>query len=309
MRARYAFAGQAAAYAAAAVAVVLLPRFVSGYHELELARVGIFFIAILGLQILTGFTGQISLGHSAFMAVGGYTTAILAARHGVPLLATLPLAGLVAGAVGLAFGLPALRLSGLYLALATFAVAVAAPALPKKFKDFTGGSTGILLPLHTNRWYYVVTWSCAGVLLPLAWLLSRGKLGRAFRAVRDSEVAAASSGVNLALYKTLAFGISSFYAGVAGALLALVSAFANPNTFPVTLSLDVLVGLVVGGLGSLWGCILGAAFVQYLPQIAQHVSDQAPDVIRGGLLVLLMFVIPGGVAGAVRRLASRAVDD
>jgi branched-chain amino acid transport system permease protein len=293
-------------FAAGVVAVLLAPRFVSSFKEVELARVAIFFVAIVGLQILTGYTGQISLGHSAFMMIGGYTTAILAAKHGVNELATLPLAGLVAGAVGLVFGLPALRLSGLYLALATFAIAVAAPALPRKFDKFTGGSRGLPLPIHTNRWYYVLCWACAGVLLPVAWALSRSRVGRSFRAIRDSEIAAASSGINLSLYKTLAFGISSFYAGIAGALLALVSFYANPNTYPVTLSLDVLVGLVVGGLGSLWACVVGAAFVQYLPQIAQHVSDQAPDVIRGTLLILLMFVIPGGIAGAFRWAAARA---
>jgi ABC-type branched-subunit amino acid transport system permease subunit len=241
------------AFAAFVAFVAVLPSFVSDFKAREYSYVAIYLIALLGLNILTGYTGQISLGHGAFMAIGGYTTAILMAgneQFGGPIpggmkdLWTIPLAGLVAGLVGLAFGLPALRLSGLYLALATFAIAVAMPSTVKRFEEWTGGGQGIQLfglPERTgsnatvgddpnapatfdfigitftqNDWMYCVAWSIALVAFAVAWLILRGRTGRAFRAVRDSETAAVSSGVSLARYKTLAFGISAAYAGVAG---------------------------------------------------------------------------------------------
>jgi len=224
-RERFRVGVRAAGVAALVVVAAVLPHFISDYHALESATVGTYFIALLGLNVLTGYSGQISLGHGAFMAVGGYTSAILMAHHGVRDLWTIPLAGLVAGGAGLLFGLPALRLSGLYLALATFAIAVAFPALVKKFEHFTGGSTGLILNLpkapggihlSSNDWLYYLSWGIGGVLLALGALLARSRVGRSFRAIRDSEVAAASSGVSPALYKTLAFGVSAFYAGIAG---------------------------------------------------------------------------------------------
>jgi branched-chain amino acid transport system permease protein len=304
-----------AGVAALVVVAAVLPQFISDYHALEWATVGTYFIALLGLNVLTGHSGQISLGHGAFMAVGGYTSAILMANHGVRDLWTIPLAGLVAGGAGLLFGLPALRLSGLYLALATFAVAVAFPALVKKFEHFTGGSMGLILNLpkapgglhlSSNDWLYYLSWSIGFVLLGLGALLARSRVGRSFRAIRDSEVAAASSGVSPPLYKTLAFGVSAFYAGVAGSLVAIETAYVNPQTFPITLSLLLLVGVAVGGLGSLVGCIFGAALIEFLPIYAQHISKQAPSVIQGLILIAVMLILPGGVAGLARLLDVRA---
>jgi branched-chain amino acid transport system permease protein len=289
----------------AAVAVVaFLPRFISSYHALEWANVGVYFVALLGLNVLTGYSGQISLGHGAFMAIGGYTTAILTAHHHMHDVWTIPLAGLVAGGVGLAFGLPALRLTGLYLALATFAVAVAFPALVRKFEHFTGGNAGLVLTLHTNDWLYYLSWSIAGAGLLVGWLVLATPVGRAFRALRDSEVAAVSSGISPALYKTLAFGISSFYAGIAGSLVAISTAYVNPQTFPITLSLFLVVGLAVGGLGSLPGSVVGAILIQFLPTYAAHVSNQAPQVIEGAILVGVMLILPGGAAGLLRLVQS-----
>ena len=299
----------AAVFALAAVAVAVLPHLVSDFHAFQLANVGIYFIALAGLNVLTGFSGQISLGHGAFMAIGGYTSAILMANHGVRDLWTIPLAGLVAGGVGLAFGVPALRLTGLYLALATFAVAVAFPALVRKFDGFTGGNQGLILNLpkppgglhlSSNDWLYYLSWGIGGVGLALAWLLLRGPFGRSLRALRDSEVAAASAGVNPALHKTLAFGISASYAGVAGALVAISTAYVNPQTFPITLSLFLVVGLAVGGLGSLVGSIAGAVLIQFLPTYAQDVSKQAPQVVEGLILIGVMLLLPGGVGGLSR---------
>jgi branched-chain amino acid transport system permease protein len=313
-----------AGFAALAVAVLVLPAFVSDFRAQQLAYVGIYTIALIGLNVLTGYTGQISLGHGAFMAIGGYTTAILIADHGVKDLWTIPLAALVAGIAGFLFGLPALRLSGLYLALATFAIAVATPAVIKKFEDFTGGGSGINLfglpeltgsitpvdvlgqELNFNNWLYYLSWTLAFVLYVLAWLILRGRTGRALRAVRDSETAALSSGVDLARYKTLAFGISAAYAGVAGSLFAIATTYVNPDTFPIALSIFLLVGVVVGGLGSLLGVVAGAVFIQFLPTWSQELSKSpgAAAVVYGVILILVMFLLPTGVAGLLRRAGS-----
>jgi branched-chain amino acid transport system permease protein len=310
------------ALAAAVVGVFVAPRWVS---DIDLAEMGVWFIAILGLNIVTGYTGQISLGHGAFMAVGGYTTAILVTDHGVRDLWTIPLAGLVGGLAGFLVGVPALRLSGLYLALATFGLAVAAPQLLRwdKAEDLTGGNGGIQLfneeqligkgfadveflgyTLTFTRAVHYLTWAVAGLLLVLAWLILRGAPGRAFRAVRDSELAAASSGVNLAAYKTGAFALSAFYAGIAGSLFVIGATFVNPETFPVSFSLTLLVGVVVAGLGSFWGLLAGAAFLTFVDDLAEDVSTASgvPDTIHGLVLVVLVLVLPTGVAGGLRRL-------
>jgi branched-chain amino acid transport system permease protein len=293
-----------AAVAAFVAGVGLTPLALDTFQRYQFSFVAIYAVAIAGLNVLTGYTGQISLGHGAFMAIGGYTTAILTADHGVDELWTIPLAGLVAGGAGLLFGIPALRLSGLYLALATFGIAVATPAVLKEYSGFTGGVVGKSLPLRSNTWLYSQNWIVALVLLAAAWLLLRGKTGRAFRAVRDSEVAAASSGVSLAVYKTFAFGVSAFYAGVAGSLLAITVAFVNPDTYPVKLSIFLVVGAVAAGLGSLWGLPFGAALIEFLPVHAQDVSKTAPDVIFGAVLIAVMILLPAGAAGLMRRLGA-----
>jgi branched-chain amino acid transport system permease protein len=329
----------------ATVAVLFLPRIVSDFRAQQFAYVGIYLIALIGLNILTGFTGQISLGHGAYMAIGGYTTAILISDQGLEIgghvfagdlqdVWTIPIAGVVAGIFGFLFGFPALRLAGLYLALATFAVAVATPAVIRKFETFTGGGPGINLfdsPRLTgvggtdpetfeetpagvsigpfdistfNEWLYYLSWGIALAMFALAWFMLRGRFGRALRAVRDSELAAASAGVSLARYKTLAFGISAFYAGIAGSLLAIATTFVNPETFPITLSIFLLVGVVVGGLGSLWPLVFGAIFIQFLPLWAQSISKSpgAPAVVYGVILIAVMLLLPMGAAGLIRRV-------
>lgn len=299
---------------AAGFAVLLaLPQVVSSYRSFQLVYVGIYFIALIGLNVLTGHSGQISLGLGAFMAIGAYTTAIAVSHWGVRSLWTIPLAGVVGGVAGYLFGYPALRLHGVYLALATFAVAVALPSLVKRFPGLTGGGTGINLeqakapfglPLSATHWLYALTWSIGALLFAASWLLLRGRFGRTLRAVRDSEVAAASIGVDTARYKRLAFGISAAYAGVAGSLLAISIAFVNPDTFPVSLSILLLTGAVVGGLGSIVGPLLGAFFVEFVPLYAQDISSEAPTVVYGAILVLVMFVAPTGATGLVRRVGA-----
>ena len=294
----------------------------SDFHSRDLAQAGVFFIAIVGLNILTGYTGQISLGHGALMAIGGYTTAALACTSTGATSGRSRSPGIAAGIVGFVIGLPALRLSGLYLALATFAFAVAIPSLLKKFSGLTGGGQGLRLleqaPLQVtglsgtvtifghsttqNHFLYYLTWAIGLVGFVIAWLIVRGRLGRTFRAVRDSEVAAASAGVDLARAKTLAFAISGVYAGVAGALLAIQDEIVNPLSFTFLLSILLLVGAVVGGLGSLPGMVVGAFFVQYLPDLSTRVSSApgVPDFIFGAAIILVMILLPSGVGGLLR---------
>jgi branched-chain amino acid transport system permease protein len=288
--------------------LVALPFLISGYHQGLATHVAIYFIAILGLNILTGYTGQISIGHGAFMAIGGYTTALLSADQHWSLLATLPASLGITFVCGLLVGVPALRLSGVYLALATFALAVSVPQFPLKFSKFLGGSNG----LHTSEtathlWLYVVGWSCAAILFAAAWLLLRGRVGRAFRAVRDSELAATSSGVSLPIYKTLAFGVSAAFAGVAGSLFVIATnGYVQPGEFGVLLSLQILIGAAVAGLGSLWGVIVGAVFIGLLPSVAPDVpligSSHGQDVVFGLIVILVMILLPNGFVGLLARL-------
>jgi branched-chain amino acid transport system permease protein len=311
-------------FAVLAIAVYVLPAFVSDFRAQQFSYVGIYLVALIGLDILTGYTGQISLGHGAFMAIGGYTTALLMTDHGVKDIWTIPFAIVIAGIVGLLFGFPAARLSGLYLALATFGVAVATPALIKRFEGFTGGGSGLNLfgtpeltasltpvkilgfELSFNNWLYYLAWTVALVGYVVAWLLLRGRTGRSLRAVRDSETAAVSSGVNLTWAKAFAFGVSAAYAGAAGALFAIATTYVNPDTYPVALSIFLLVGVVVSGLGSLTGLIVGAVFIQFMPLWAQNISKSpgAPAVIYGAFLILLVLALPGGAAGLFARIAA-----
>lgn len=309
------------------------PTVVSSFTASEWAGALILAIAIMGLNILVGYSGQLSLGHGAFMALGAYTSAILAHHYGVAFLITIPIAGLVTGLVGFLFGIPALRLSPLYLALATFALAVVTPSLIKRPADFTGGVQGISItqpdppqfakdafatitgsPMTSDQWIYYVTFISAVVLFWLAWNLIRYRPGRAMRAIRDGEVAAAASGINVAGYKTLAFGLSAFYAGIAGSLFALSTGFVSPDTFPVALSIQLLVGAVIGGLASTPGPLLGAVFAYFLPiesnqwvpaqtwipsQIAATVEKAGPAVTYGVVLILVMIFARNGIMGLV----------
>jgi branched-chain amino acid transport system permease protein len=305
------FAARTTALGIVTAVVVVLGLSMTSYHQGLGARVAIFFIAILGLNILVGYTGQISIGHGAFMAIGGYATAIMSSDHHTNLILLLPFSFLVAYACGVLIGIPALRFHGVYLALATFALAVSVPQLPLKWSKWTGGSNGIRT--HTtpsNTWIYWVSWACAALLFVAAWLLLRARIGRAFRSIRDSEIAAASSGVSLPIYKTLAFGISAGYAGVAGSLFVLVTnGFAQPNEFGVTLSLELLIGAAVAGLGSLWGTVIGALFVSLLPEISTSVpligSSHGQDVVFGLIVILIMILLPNGVAGLLYTIDSR----
>jgi branched-chain amino acid transport system permease protein len=293
---------------AVAGVLAVLPFILSAYNVSLAAQVGIFFVAVLGLNILTGYTGQISIGHGAFMAIGGYTTAVMSQDHHTNLVVTMLMAFAICFVLGLIVGLPALRLSGVYLALATFALAVSVPQLPLEWSKFLGGRDGVQTS-HTvsHVWLYGAAWTASAILFVLAWLILRGRVGRAFRAVRDSEIAAVASGIELPVYKTLAFGISAAYAGVAGSLFVLsTNGFAAPDEFGIVLSLQLLIGAAVAGLGSLWGVLAGAAFVGLLPAVSSSVpligSAHGRDVVFGTAVVLVMLLLPGGFAGLLARL-------
>jgi branched-chain amino acid transport system permease protein len=303
------------------VALLLLPFLVKNYRVFQFNLVLVYAVAILGLNILTGFNGQISLGHGAFYAVGAYTAAVLMDKLGFPFWLTLPLAGLLCFSFGFLMGFPALRLAGHYLALATFALALAVPQLLKykKIEGWTGGVQGIVLTkpeppfsltvlgqdLSPDRWLYFVTLAVAALMFLLAWNLLRGRIGRALVAIRDHPIAATAMGINLPMFKSLAFGVSAAYTGVAGALGAVVVAFVSPDSFTVALSIILLVGVVVGGLASIPGAIFGAIFIQFVPNLADHLSKSAPAAIYGVLLIGLMFFMPIGVMGMVYRAWAR----
>ena len=298
------------------LALTALPFFLSDYRTFQFTQAIVYAIVLLGLNILTGYNGQISLGHGAFFAIGAYTAAILMDRFGVPYWATLPAAGVICFVFGFLFGLPALRLQGHYLALATFALAVATPQLLKykRLEEWTGGVQGIVimkpdppfgLPLSQDRWLYLFTLFVAVVLFVVAWNILRGRTGRALIALRDQPIAAEAMGVNGAVYKSTAFGISALYTGVGGALGAIAVQFVAPDSFTAFLSISFVVGIVVGGLATLSGAIWGALFIQFVPNFADQISKAAPWAIYGAVLLVFIYLMPGGVAWMLRGVTGK----
>jgi branched-chain amino acid transport system permease protein len=298
------------------VVACALPFAISDYHVFQLNMVVTNAIALLGLNLLTGYNGQISLGHSAFYAIGAYTAAILSDRFGVSLYLTVPCAGLLCFFVGLLFGLPALRLEPLYLALATFALGVAMPQVLKYkgIEAWTGGVQGITLikpdapfalPLSPDQWLYLVS---LAVMLGLFWAahnLVHSHTGRALIAIRDNPLAAAAMGIDTARYKSITFGISAMYTGIAGALAAIAVQFVAPDSFGSFVSTTFLVGIVVGGLASISGALYGAVFIQFVPNVADQISKAAPWAIYGALLITCVYLMPTGVSGFVQRGLSK----
>jgi branched-chain amino acid transport system permease protein len=302
-------------------AACALPLVLSDYRVFQLTLVLVYAIALLGLNMLTGYNGQVSLGHGAFYAIGAYCAAILMDKWGVPYWATLPVAGAVCLVAGFLFGLPALRLEGLYLALATFALGVSLPQLLKyhHLEAWTGGVQGITiikpdppellksagLNLNADQWLYFFSLAVMALMFLLGRNLLNGRVGRAMVAIRDNPVAAQAMGINTALYKSLTFGVSAMYTGVAGALGAIAVQFVAPDSFNIFLSLALLIGIVVGGLASISGAIYGAFFIQFVPNIADVVSKAAPWAIFGLFLIGFVYLMPAGIAGAVRLARAR----
>lgn len=288
---------------------IIVPFLVSDYRVLQLTQIAIYAIAILGLNLLTGYSGQISLGNGAFWALGSYTAAIVTTKYGVPYwLAPLP-AGAVCYGFGYLFGRSATRLEGLYLALATFALAVTTPQILKldAVEPWTGGSQGVVLSrpespigaLTNDQWLYFFSLVVVVVLFVAAWNLIRGRTGRALAALRDHSIAAGTMGINTVAYKSTAFGVSAMYTGIAGALSAIVTGFVSPDSFQIFLSIQILVGGVLGGIASIYGTLFGAAFIELVPDYAKEISDSAPAALYGILLIVCMVVMPWGIAGLV----------
>jgi branched-chain amino acid transport system permease protein len=297
--------------------LAILPFVLHSFFVFQVTMVLIYAIAIIGLNLLTGFNGQLSLGHAAFYAIGAYTAAILMDSFDVSYFWTLPAAAVICFVFGFLFGLPALRLDGIYLALATFALSVATPQILKfsLFEQWTGGVQGLVitkpdaplgLPLTQDQWLYFFTLAVTILMYVLATNLVRTRTGRAMMAIRDNPLAARSMGINNPIYKAVTFGVSGLYTGVAGALGAIVVQFVAPDSFTIYLSVALLVGLVVGGVGWLPGAFFGAAFILFVPNVAEHFSKGLSGAAYGLMLIVLMLVMPGGFAGAVR-IASSAL--
>ena len=288
-----------------------LPFYMSGFRLFQFTQVCIYAIALMGLNLLTGYNGQFSLGHGAFYAIGAYISAIMMDRWAIAYGWTIPVAGLLCLIVGFLFGRPALRLEGLYLALATFSLALSVPQILKYFEHWTGGSQGIVLTkpkapwglrITEDQWLYWVTLTVTVLMFVIAANLVRSRVGRALVAIRDNHIAAEAMGVDSALFKSVTFGVSAAYTGVAGALSAVAIAYVAPDSFNVFLSITFLIGVVIGGLGSIWGNVLGALFIQFVPNWAQDISKAAPWAIFGIFLIVFMYVMPYGIAGALKLL-------
>jgi len=283
----------------------------------QLTLVLVYAIAALGLNLLVGYSGQISLGHGAFFAIGAYTAATLIVRAHVPYPLTVPAAALLTFALGFAFGVPALRLRGLYLALVTLALAIATTPLIKRFEGLTGGVQGMSvpqptvpgwLPVDPDQFLYLLVLSVAVPMFLLAANLTRGGLGRALVSIRDNERAATTMGVDRARVKSRVFAWSAAYAGVAGALFTLTLGFVAPESFNLALSFTFLAAIVIGGLGTVGGALLGALFIEFVPQYAERVNQALTGVIYGATLIAVIYLMPGGIAGLLRSVRRRLVE-
>ena len=285
--------------------LIATPLFVKNFIIFQMTMWLIYAIAVLALNILTGGSGQFSLGQSAFYALGAYTSAILMEHFNINYALTLPVAGVICFGAGFLFGQPALRLSGVYLALATFALATAMPQLLKLgvFEHWTGGVQGLVvtkpdapfgLPLSQDMWLYYFTLAISiGIYLASINLL-KSRSGRAMMAIRDNEIAASAMGVDVALYKTLAFGVSAGITGVAGGLGAIAVQFVAPDGYTIQLAIALFLGMVVGGVGWLPGSLVGSAFIVFVPNIAEGISKGLSGAVFGVILIIIIFLVPHG---------------
>jgi branched-chain amino acid transport system permease protein len=313
-------------YRIVAVAALLLtlPFVASGYHVGLANLIFINAIAAVGLNVITGFTGQISIGHGAFLGVGAYASAYLVTAVGVPFLPSVVISGLIAAAVGSFFGIPSVRLKGFYLAIATFAAQLILEFVFRSWNGVTGGSNGMSTgtvrilgaELSGDFAFYWILLPIAAVSLLFVRNLARTATGRALMAVRDHDLAAEIMGVSLFRTKVLAFAIGSFLAGVAGALWGHYVGFITPEQFTLELSISLLVMIIVGGLGSVLGSVLGAIFVTLLPEVLTAgakalVADPASladslaflrEGLFGSLIILALVVEPGGLAARWERI-------
>ncbi len=286
--------------------IIMAPLVMDIYWVSLMILIGIYIIVALGLNLLTGYTGQVSLGHAAFFAVGAYTSAVLTGKCGVSFWLALPASGILAAMAGVIIGLPALRLKGLYLTIATMGFGFIVEEIIVQWEGVTNGinGLGVLRPtlgsfeFTTDESYYYLVYSLVIVMIVILKNILQTPSGRAFIAIRDSEVAAESMGINLAKYKTVAFCISAFYAGIAGCLFAHFMFFIGPENFNFMVSISFLVMILVGGLSSVHGAVFGAIFITLLPELISLSKDFLPASIgeQAGLqsavfgLILILFI-------------------
>jgi branched-chain amino acid transport system permease protein len=294
---------------ASTLLAVLAAPFIPGYPAFILAQFIVLFVAVHALNILAGYNGQISLGNGAFFAIGAYVCALLVKNLGLPYPFAVAASTLVTSLAGVLLGFPALRLGGMYLALATFSVATAVPQILKfsPLEPFTGGVGGLMisaprvpswLSLNTDQWLLVVTAITAAMVLWIGDNVTRSASGRRIRAIKDNPLAAGACGVDVATYKVFVFGVTAGMTGTAGALSALLVQYVSPDSFTFMLSVTLLVGAVIGGLGSLTGSFVGAIFIQAVPGLVDEVSKTLTGAVFGITLILIMSLMPGGLAGA-----------
>jgi branched-chain amino acid transport system permease protein len=313
-------------FAAAVLAVILLAltNVVGSFRDYQIAEVAVYFVAVAGLTFLIGLSGQISIGHGAFMAIGAYTAALLIIHLNWPLILVLLAAAAVTAVVGAVLGIAAARLRGPYLAGATLILAVALPSLANRYASLLGGDQGLSVNITVpaglgasfplTRWQAWITCAAALVTLVLFANLASSRVGRNWRAVRDDEVAAALAGLNVAGLRVLAFVVSAAAGGLAGALLAITTGLVAPTGFTLALSIGLVTAAVVGGLGSLAGAVWGSLVLVFLPTYATDVAtshglsssvgSNIPLMAYGVALILVMFVFPHGIQGGVRQLAA-----
>jgi branched-chain amino acid transport system permease protein len=287
------------------VLLLVLPMFATTYWLDVLNRICIAIIGAVGLNVVTGYTGLISLGTAAFLAVGGFATAAMAGKAGLPFVVVIPLSGLLTAMVGLVFGIPSLRLKGLYLAVATLAAHYIVEFTVTHWDSMTGGVNGISIPaahfaglvLSDDRKMFYLIFPVTVGLLFFTKNLFRTKVGKAFIAIRDQDISAEVMGVNVFRYKLLSFAVSSFIVGVAGSLLAYQARIISPENFPITLAIDYLGMVIIGGLGSVLGSIFGAIFITLLPEMLRLATDALGSYWPG--LMVIVAPIKMGVFGLV----------
>ena len=295
------------------IALFILPMFLGNYSIFLLSMLAVYALVSIGLNLLMGFTGQIAAGHAGFLALGAYFTAILSAKFAwMPCLAALLLAGIFTGIIGFLLGIPILRLKGFYIAMATLAFGVVVSEIILQWSSLTNGDNGLDVPVATigrfafdsdYKLFYLIV-SVTILLTLLARNLVKGYIGRAFIALRESEVAAQTIGIDLAKFKTIAFAISAFYTGVAGGLFAYLITYLSPDAFTIELSVDFIAMIVIGGMGSILGSIIGAVILTGMQQILAGLLD-LQILIFGISLIVFMIFMPKGISGMIFDLKER----
>ena len=293
---------------------LVLPFVLVDYTLYRITQAGVFAIASVGMNLLIGLSGQLSIGHSAFFALGAYATALASNDGAMSVYLALPLAGLICFVCGFLFGWPALRLGSIHLLLATWGLAIATPQLLRSsyLEQWTGGVSGIYLerpdvpfdlPISSDQWWHLVTLVAVLILFAIARNLINSRTGRALRSIRDHPQAATATGINLPLYKTLIFGVSALYAGIAGGMTGLLTDFVAPDTYGVLFAMILLAGAVTSGLSGIWTALFGGLLIEFLPDVAAFATTEIafPAAAYGALLIIMIYFMPSGLAGLLQR--------